>query len=164
MSQVKGMVQRTTVWQSLAELGETLRQKRVELEELMRQKTAELEEMVKGKTAEVEKLTVQLEQLNNKKAELITELNTLKIERRTVQQTAESLNTVSLERARAVKEINKQELMNTLLGYLAEHPDATLTEMAAAIERSKATASNYVNELTENGRLHKNGHGWEVRS
>jgi DNA-binding IclR family transcriptional regulator len=49
-----------------------------------------------------------------------------------------------------------------LLIYLADKPDASLSDIAAAIGRSRSTAGNYVNELTTDGRLHKNGHGWEV--
>ena len=40
--------------------------------------------------------------------------------------------------------------------------NATLTEIAEVIKRSKSTVSGYVNELQTNGQLHKNGHGWEV--
>jgi hypothetical protein len=61
-------------------------------------------------------------------------------------------------------ERSKQELLNVLLGYLGEHPNASLNEAGQAIGRSKASVSGYVNELTEAGRLFKNGHGWEVRT
>lgn len=156
MNQVKGMVQRTTIWQSLAELGETLRQKQAELEDLVRQKTAELEDMVKGKTAEVDKLVEQLGRLENKRNELTLEITALQREKKVFKSRLEHINE---DRANA-----KQEAFELLLAYVVQNPTATLSEIAAAIERSKATASNYVNELTENGRLHKNGHGWEVQS
>jgi DNA-binding IclR family transcriptional regulator len=45
---------------------------------------------------------------------------------------------------------------------LDANPNATLTEIAAEIGRAKSTVVNYVSELSANGQLHKNGHGWEV--
>lgn len=49
-----------------------------------------------------------------------------------------------------------------MLAYLAEHPAATVTEAAQVVEVSRQTATGYVKQLTEAGRLNKNGHGWEV--
>jgi predicted transcriptional regulator len=156
MNQVKGIVQRTAVWQSLAELGEMMRQKRVELDELIRQKTAELEELVKGKTAEVEKLSEQIVRLENKKNELAAEIATLQREQKGYGSRLEHLN--------AERRTAKQAALEALLAFVTQHPNASLSEIASAIARSKSTASSYVSELQENGRLHKNGHGWEVQS
>lgn len=57
---------------------------------------------------------------------------------------------------------SKQESLNAKLTYLTDNPHASLADIAAAISRSRSTAGNYVNELVANGRLHKNGQGWEI--
>lgn len=54
------------------------------------------------------------------------------------------------------------ELKNELLNYLAEHPTASLNEMATRIGRGKTTAHNYVQELQEMGRLARAENGWVV--
>ncbi len=68
----------------------------------------------------------------------------------------------TLNLANSVRVANKTEAQDALLAYLMEYPDATLSEAGAAIGRSKSTIGVYVRELSESGRLHKNGHGWEV--
>jgi hypothetical protein len=72
----------------------------------------------------------------------------------------------SLERARAAKAekdaMNKTEAMNALLLYVNDNPDASLADIGQQIERSKTTVSNYVQELAQNGRLERNGQGWQV--
>jgi hypothetical protein len=99
-----------------------------------------------------------LDKLTAKKDELLDELKTLRQQKRTVQVS----NTDSIAHARAQRQVKKEQSLDTLLIYLADNPDASLSDIAAAIGRSRSTAGNYVNELTTDGRLHKNGHGWEV--
>jgi DNA-binding IclR family transcriptional regulator len=53
--------------------------------------------------------------------------------------------------------------MADLLNYLSDNPDASLSDMADAINRSRSTAGSYVSELQSAGRLYKSGHGWEVQ-
>lgn len=164
MGQIKGIVQRSGAVQSLKELLETVRTKQAELDALIRQRQAEIDALDQQHQTEVQKMAVQLEQLTAKKEALQAEIHELRQQQKSELQASKSPNSDSIERARAAKEANKHDLMNALLVYLADHPHASLSEMATAIERSKATASNYVNELQTNGQLHKNGHGWEVLS
>lgn len=161
MGQIKGIVQRSGAVQSLQEILATIQKKRAELDEMIRKRQAELDVIGQQHLADVQRLTTHVEQLTTKKDALVAELHDLR-QQRSLLQTPNSPNSDSIERARAAKEAKKRDLMNALLVYLADHPDASLSEMATAIERSKATASNYVNELQTNGQLHKNGHGWEV--
>lgn len=161
MGQIKGIVQRSGAVQSLQELLATIQRKQAELDEVIRKRQAELDAIVQQHLADVQRLTTQSEQLAARKETLVAELHELR-QQRTLLQTPKSPNSDSIERARAAKEANKHDLMNALLVYLSDHPHASLSDMATAIERSKATASNYVNELQTNGQLHKNGHGWEV--
>ncbi len=144
MSQVKGIVHRAAAFQSLRELAATARQKR-----------SELDTVVQERTADRDKLAAQIERLEQKKTELMDELTVMRQEKRAFGSRLEQIN--------VTRSAAKQEALDALLSYLTERPNATLSEMAEAIQRSKTTASGYVAELRETGRLHKNGHGWEVR-
>ncbi|MEI2609616.1 MAG: DUF2637 domain-containing protein [Candidatus Promineifilaceae bacterium] len=162
MGQIKGIVQRSGAVQSLQELFEAIRQKQAELDELIRVRRDEMQVVIDQHRAEVTKLTTQTEQLIAKKEALQSELQELRAEQKSLQKAEQTYDTVSIERARAARDSAKQEAIETLLTFLAEHPNATLTEIAEVIKRSKSTVSGYVNELQTNGQLHKNGHGWEV--
>ncbi len=162
MGQIKGLVQRSGAIQSLQELFEAIRQKQAELDELIRVRRDEMQVVIDQHNAEVTKLTTQTEQLTAKKEALQSELQELRAEQKSLQKAEQTYDTVSIERARAARDSAKQEAIETLLTFLAEHPNATLTEIAEVIKRSKSTVSGYVNELQTNGQLHKNGHGWEV--
>ncbi len=162
MGQIKGIVQRSGAVQSLHELFEAIRQKQAELDELIRVRRDEMKVVIDQHNAEVTKLTTQTEQLTAKKEALQSELQELRAEQKSLQKAEQTYDTVSIERARAARDSAKQEAIETLLTFLAEHPNATLTEIAEVIKRSKSTVSGYVNELQTNGQLHKNGHGWEV--
>lgn len=164
MGQIKGLVQRSGAIQSLQELFEAIRQKQTELDELIRVRRDEMQVVIDQHNAEVTKLTTQTEQLTAKKEALQSELQELRAEQKSLQKAEQTYDTVSIERARAARDSAKQEAIETLLAFLAEHPNATLTEIAEVINRSKSTVSGYVNELQTNGQLHKNGHGWEVLS
>ena len=71
-----------------------------------------------------------------------------------------------LERARAVKAekdaISRAEALELLLAFVAEHPDASLSRIGRHISRSKSTVATYVSELERNGRLVRNGNGWQA--
>jgi hypothetical protein len=73
---------------------------------------------------------------------------------------------VSIERARAVKADkdanSKVAAVNALLMFVNENPEASFADIGRVIGRSKTTASNYVRELERNGRLVRNGNGWQV--
>lgn len=71
-----------------------------------------------------------------------------------------------LERARAVKAekdaVSRAEALELLLGFVAEHPDASLSRIGRHISRSKSTVATYVQELarrraapSERGRLER---------
>jgi hypothetical protein len=149
MGQVKATVQRAATLRSLQEVQTAVRQKRQELDDWTRSRTAELE-----------KLAAQIEQATARKNALASELKELNRESRM----AKSSDTDSIGRARAARMAAKSEAVRLLLAYLDAHPDATLSDMAEAIGRSKSTAGAYVSELQTDGRLHRNGHGWEVRA
>jgi hypothetical protein len=154
MTQIKGMVQRTTAFQSLQELRTAVQQKRTELDTLIRQKQQELDTIVQERQTAVTQLNTHLNKLTVQKETLLADIQTLKSEKRLSKSRLGQINSDRLA--------TKQAALDTLLIYLADKPDASLSDIAAAIGRSRSTAGNYVNELTTDGRLHKNGHGWEV--
>ncbi|MBK9053528.1 MAG: DUF2637 domain-containing protein [Chloroflexi bacterium] len=162
MGQIKGIVQRSGAIQSLQELFEAIGQKQAELDELIRVRRDEMQVVIDQHNAEVTILTTQIEQLTAKKEALESELQELRAEQKSLQKAEQTSDSDSIERARAARDSAKQEAIETLARFLAEHPNASLTEIAEVIKRSKSTVSGYVNELQTNGQLHKNGHGWEV--
>ena len=68
------------------------------------------------------------------------------------------------QQATAARRRTKQQALDDLLLYLAEHPDASLEQAGQAIGRAKSTVSAYVSELEQAERLYKNGQGWEIRT
>lgn len=56
----------------------------------------------------------------------------------------------------------KAERVGKLLALCASTPDIGVTELAAQLGVSRTAVYGYVKELTESGRLTKNGKGWEV--
>ncbi len=138
---------------------QTIQSKRAELDNLLSAKTAELDAIVQNRTAEIERLIAQIERLTVQKSELQNELRTLKTE-----QKASGLpkSDGNLGAANAIRLSKKEESIAALLAFLDSNPDASLAEIASEIGRSKSTVGDYITELKQNGRLHKNGHGWEV--
>ena len=142
---------------SYQQIQKAVTDKKHQLDKMVAEKTAELDATVQTRTAEIEKLTGQVERLIDQKAILQNEVRELKTDRKAV-------NTGSIDRARAFRLTKKEEAMQELLDFVLSNPDATLTEIAQEIDRSKSTVVNYVAELSEAGHLHKNGHGWEVNA
>lgn len=110
---------------------------------------AELSVQVDSLTQQAGVLTRQIEALKSDKTALIFGENTPKVNAQ--------VDTLNAARVDA-----KQERVNTLLSFLADNPQANLTEAAQVVDVSRQTVGKYVNELAQAGRLHKNGNGWEV--
>jgi predicted transcriptional regulator len=51
----------------------------------------------------------------------------------------------------------KVQALDTLITYMTGKPDASVTELAKVIGRSRATVYNYLDELEQAGRVHRNG-------
>ena len=66
-----------------------------------------------------------------------------------------------IEQARAVKADSdtqqKAAAVDTLVSYLRSNPDATVSELARVIGKSRPTVYNYLDELEAAGKLHRNG-------
>lgn len=158
MNQVKGLVNRLGSVQTLQELAAAIQQKQTDLDNLIAHKQAELDIVVAEKETAVSHLDTQVDKLTAQKENLLAELKTLRQQKRD-----DKLSNLGiLDDANATRLSNKEAALDALLSYLANNPHASLSDIADNIGRSRSTAGNYVNELTANGRLHKNGHGWEI--
>ena len=66
-----------------------------------------------------------------------------------------------IEQARAVKADSdtqqKAAAVDALVSYLTSNPDATVSELARVIGKSRPTVYNYLDELEAAGKLHRNG-------
>ena len=146
---------------SYQQIQQAIADKRRQLDKMVTEKTAELDAIIQARTAESEQLTGQIERLTDQKTTLQNEIRELKTDRKAV-----SLPklTGQLNKANAVRMTKKEEAMQELLNFVLSNPDASLTEIAQEIDRSKSTVVNYVSELSDAGLIHKNGHGWEVVS
>ncbi len=51
----------------------------------------------------------------------------------------------------------KVQALGTLITYMTGKPDASVSELAKVIGRSRATVYNYLDELEQAGRVHRNG-------
>ena len=147
MSQIQAMNLRAQAVQSLEDVMQAVTDKQAELDALIENKTNELDALA----GEVERLTVQRTTLGQ-------EIRTLE----TVPNGETASDTGSIEQARQARASKKQAALEMLLDYVAENPHARLSEIAENIGRSKSTAGTYATQLQENGRLKKNGNGWEV--
>lgn len=151
MQQVKQEVKRHSAIVTLAELtgvAEARRQEIVNLEQQQAKITAERDRL----TGQVDQLTGQVEALKAEIVQLRQEKEGQKVS-----------NLGNLDEANTARYLKKEQAMNALLDYLADHPQASLAEAGQSVGRSKATAGNYINELTQSGRLlRRNGQGWIV--
>lgn len=56
----------------------------------------------------------------------------------------------------------KQAAIERLLTFYRDNPDASLNDAGQVVNRSKTTVSNYLNELEQDGKIHRNGSGVQV--
>lgn len=190
LSQVKNAVKRSNVVQSLVQLEQDLEQKRSRLDQQsnrMRSKlrsrfeqersklTAELEQIPADlndkrltlqeleATLEQKRSTVQtLDQELEQKRSIIVQLEQEILELKRSKKAAETVQHDVLNAVNAERLNDKQQALNALLNFYRSNPKATLNEAGEAIERSKGTVSNYLNELEQAGLVHRNGQGVEV--
>jgi hypothetical protein len=68
---------------------------------------------------------------------------------------------VTLEQARAMKgdtdTAAKAAALDKLVEHLTGHPDASVSELARLINRSRTTVYSYLDELEAAGKVHRNG-------
>lgn len=158
MSQLKASAIRLQAIHSLSEITKAIQEKQAELDAVIANRTAELDGIVQERTVYLENLDGQIKQLESKMSNLKEEIGHKngKVE--------ESIPVaiVRTGQTRPDRTTRKQDAIQQLFTYLADHPDASLSEMAVAIGRSKSTAGAYVSELEMNGMLKKDTQGWQI--
>lgn len=137
MSQLKASVKRYSTVKSIDELQKELNAKRKESSKLD------------------DNLTAKHEEFDNLVAQIYRQKLALNVSNNPIFDT-ENDNLLD------ARQQAKNERVNTLLAFLGDNPEATLTEASDFVGVSRQTISNYVNELTEANLLIKNGNGWEV--
>jgi DNA-binding transcriptional ArsR family regulator len=145
---------------SYQQIQQAIADKKRQLDKMVAEKTAELDTLVQSRSEKADRLAQQIEQLVAQKEDLMSEIGLLKSGVRS----AKLFGTDSIEQARAARLSKKEQAQAELLAFISEHPDATLSDIAEIIERSRSTVSSYISELSDAGLIHKNGHGWEVIS
>ena len=178
MTQIRTGVERSGVRQTLADLDTAVRARRGELDDLHKDKQTELDAIEQRHQDVLANLAQQQTELEAELARLAAE-RAAQIEtdrpasaRQAANGTANRpvpipsrpvpANGTQPDAARPSQPLSRTAALDVLLTYLDDHPDASLAEVGTAIGRSKSTAGVYVNELQATGRLHRNGHGWEV--
>ena len=109
-----------------------------------------LEQQAETKRQEIDTLGNEVEALTVKRDLLRTELSELQREK-----SVSDLG--NLDRANAARAVGKVAALNALVGYLADHPSASLAHAGKAIGRSKTTVAGYLDELEAAGRIRRNG-------
>ncbi len=146
--------------EALRHLAKTVIERQAAVETL-----AELNAAVAGARAELDALTRQLDAKEQQIGALASEIDALKADKAALvfgENTPKSNNQV--DNLNAARVDAKRERVNTLLDYLNNNPYASLTEAAPVVGVSRQTIGVYVSQLTQAGRLHRNGNGWEVLS
>lgn len=165
LGQLKHAVKRSSVVQSIVQLERKLEQMRSKLRSSFEQErsklTAELERIqndLNAKRSSVQILEQELEQKRSSIVQLEQEIVELKRSKKAAKIVQHDvLNAINAEKLN-----DKQQALNTLLNVYRSNPNATMNEAGGAIERSKGTVSNYLNELEQAGLIHRNGQGVEV--
>jgi hypothetical protein len=100
--------------------------------------------------------------LVSKIAELVSRRDALQAEMAKLGKARNTASLGSLDDANAARAVDKANAMDALLTFHRDYPHASLSEAGKAIGRSKATAGNYLKELEEAGKVHRNGNGWQT--
>jgi predicted HTH transcriptional regulator len=67
------------------------------------------------------------------------------------------VSTAALERFNRKRELSKRQALDRTLQILIDNPEASPSEIAAQIGKSRQTVYDYFDELEAAGRLHRNG-------
>ncbi|MBK8904587.1 MAG: DUF2637 domain-containing protein [Anaerolineaceae bacterium] len=124
----------------------------------IRKRESELDGIVRDRTENIEKLEGEIGRLVEQKGQLKSDIKNHS-NGKTVSKPSES---DTIGRARQQRTTKKQEVMQELLKIIRTKPDATLSELAVEIGRSKSTIGGYLSEMQAAKRIEKGESGWEV--
>jgi predicted transcriptional regulator len=131
------------------------------LDEIVREirvKESELDGIVRNRMETIKKLEGEIGRLTEQKGQLKTEIQV----HSNGSSGAEASESDTIGRARQQRTTKKQEAMQRLLEVIRTKPNATLSELAVEIGRSKSTAGGYLSELQLAGSIEKDELGWRV--
>ncbi|MCL4264761.1 MAG: DUF2637 domain-containing protein [Anaerolineae bacterium] len=146
LAQLKETAVRMEAQNSLDEIVRETRKKESEMDRLVRERSDKIEKL----EGEIGRLTAQKDQLKN---EIQDHPNGNGI------RNASESDTIG--RARQKRTTKKQEVMQQLLKVIRAKPNATLSELAVEIGRSKSTVSGYLSELQVAKWIEKGEFGWK---
>lgn len=155
-SHLKAVTIRLRAIQSLTEIDKEIQEKQIELSNVIVSRTAELDGIVHERKALLEKLDTEIKQLEDKISNLKEEAR----QKNEVVKNTLSTNIVKNGRSKHGRTIKKPDALQQLLTFLSNSPNASLSEMATIIGRSKSTAGAYVAELEAHNMLRKDSEGW----
>ena len=130
-----------------------------------------LAETVKGLAGQVDSLRGELTNLDTERQAVAVEITNkrkelggeVKVARSKIDGLRQEYESLLAEMQRLQDRPSQKEAnLDTLLTYLVTNPQATLTAAAGELGVSRQTVGNYAKELTEAGRMHRNGKGWEL--
>jgi predicted transcriptional regulator len=146
LSQLRGTAVRLEALIGLDEIVQNIQKKELELDEIVRERSETIEQ-----------LEVEIGQLNRKKVEI-----GLVIKHQSNGKSAKTPpESVKIGQAGQIRTTKKQTAMQHLLEIIRTNPNATLSELALEIGRSKSTVGGYMSELKESGLIEKGDLGWE---
>ena len=131
------------------------------LDEIVREiriKESELDKIVQERSETIKKLEGEIERLAEQKGQLKTDIKNHS-NGKTISKASES---DTIGRARQQRTSKKQEAMQQLLEIIQTKPNATLSELAIEIGRSKSTIGGYLVELQAAKLIDKYEFGWRV--
>ena len=176
LGQVKHAVKRSSLIVSIAQLAQDLEQERskfktkfeqmrLTLHQRFEQERSRLKAHIEQLTQELEQKRLTVQALDNQleqKRSIVIDLEGQIADLERSKKAASIVQFGDLNAANEARLNDKQQALNALLNFYRSNPTATLGEAGAAIERSKGTVSNYLNELEQTGLIHRNGNGIEV--
>ena len=147
LAQLKETAVRLEAQNSLDEIVREIRKKESELDEIVLERS----EMIENLEGEIGRLA---EQKGRLKSEIQDHPNTNGIQK------ASESDTIGW--ARQQRTSKKQEAMQRLLEVIRTKPNATLSELAVEIGRSKSTVGGYLSDMQETHLIKKGEFGWKV--
>jgi DNA-binding transcriptional ArsR family regulator len=110
--------------------------------------------------------TSTIKELTEQMGDLRVEIETLESNRGRLQRQVETLETAKVGikalPAPANTQDKKAQRVKALLAYYAKEPQSPMTKAADEIGVSRQTVANYLDELEEDGAIHRNGQGIQV--
>ncbi|MAU01182.1 MAG: hypothetical protein CL608_28905 [Anaerolineaceae bacterium] len=124
----------------------------------IREKEAVLDKIVQERSEKIEKLEGEIGRLTEQKGQLKNQIQ----HHPNGKSASKASESDTIGRARRQRTSKKQEAMQQLLEVLRTKPNATLSELAVEIGRSKSTVGGYLSELQVAALIEKGEFGWQV--